>query len=176
MKSDSPRHVLLVEDGKELAETLGMEFAEVGWSVTVAHSMKELKATAPADVGHAVVDLRLGADSGLDAVAHIRATYPQARIVILTGYGSIVTAVKAVKGGADDYLTKPVSFPMLMDVLLGMEEPPGNEGKTVESLHDHERDFVESVLLQCGGNVSAAARRLGIHRQSLQRKLRKFSG
>ena len=176
MKRDLQGHVLLVEDDKSLAETLGMEFAEAGWGVSVAHSMKELESVMTEDVSHAVIDLRLGADSGLDAVAHVRAAHPLARIVVLTGYGSIATAVKAIKGGADEYLTKPVAVPALLEVLLGGEEPQRNGEETVEDLHAHERDFIESVLLQCGGNISAAARRLGIHRQSLQRKLRKFSG
>jgi len=123
-----------------------------------------------------VVDLRIGADSGLDVIDAIMASAPAARAVVLTGYGSLPTAVQAVKQGATNYLAKPVTIERLERALWTDDPDPEDiavpNGR--ESLARHEREYIEYVLLQCDGNISKAARWLGIHRQSLQRKLRKF--
>jgi two-component system response regulator RegA len=94
----------------------------------------------------------------------------------LTGYGSIATAVQATKNGATNYLTKPIDMDELEHTLItggpDEETPIPDE---FQSLDRHEREYIEYVLNECGGNISQAARRLGLHRQSLQRKLRKFT-
>ena len=114
---------------------------------------------------------------GLDVIVDLKARAPDIRIVVLTGYGSIATAVQATKLGACDYLTKPVDIDALERAFLG-DETGGGEIPIPEefpSLYRHEREYIEYVLAECGGNISQAARRLGLHRQSLQRKLRKFT-
>ena len=173
MSDDAP-HVLLVEDDDRFAETLAAEFHDRGYAVSRAASLEELARLDVSGVGYAVVDLRLRSDSGLDAVATIKEHSPHARIVMLTGYGSIATAVAATKRGATQYLTKPVEIEELERALLSDDEDAAEIPDQFQSLDRHEREYIEWVLAQCGGNISQAARRLGLHRQSLQRKLRKY--
>ncbi len=101
---------------------------------------------------------------------------PDMVVIVLTGYGSIATAVKATKLGATAYLTKPVEAEEIERAFLGEETdediPIPDE---FQSLYRHEREYIEYVLAECDGNISQAARRLGLHRQSLQRKLRKYT-
>ena len=176
--SDAPIDLLLVEDDEGFRETLALEFGDRGYRVSEAGSLED--ATRLLEQGlrprFAVVDLRIGADNGLDVVDAINAAAPNARAVILTGYGSLPTAVQAVKQGAVNYLAKPVTIERL-ERALWTDEPDPQEVAVPdrrESLARHEREYIEYVLLQCEGNISKAARWLGIHRQSLQRKLRKF--
>ena len=112
-----------------------------------------------------------------DAIQKILDRCPQARIVVLTGYGSIATAVKATKLGAVGYLMKPTDVDQVERALLEEDDeeselPIPDE---FQSLYRHEREYIEFVLNECEGNISQAARRLGLHRQSLQRKLRKYT-
>ena len=95
--------------------------------------------------------------------------------MVLTGYGSIATAVQAVKLGAHDYLTKPIDFDTLERTLQGGGAHEDAAEPEAQSLARHEREYIEYILAECGGNISQAARRLGLHRQSLQRKLRKYT-
>jgi two-component system response regulator RegA len=168
---------LIVEDNDRFAETLASEFRERGYRVARACDLASLEALNPIDVQYAVVDLRLGADSGLDAIQKILARAPGARIVVLTGYGSIATAVKATKIGAIGYLMKPTDIDEVERALLDEDEIDTEVPIPTEfqSLYRHEREYIEFVLAECGGNISQAARRLGLHRQSLQRKLRKYT-
>ena len=101
------RSLLIVEDNDRFADTLGSELRDRGYEVQRAADLASVDAITNLDVQYAVVDLRLGADSGLDAIQKILARCPEARIVVLTGYGSIATAVKATKLGAVGYLMKP---------------------------------------------------------------------
>ena len=109
-------------------------------------------------------------------IALLKEASPEMVIVVLTGYGSIATAVRATKLGATSYLTKPVDVDQLERALLQEEEeeevPIPDQ---FQSLYRHEREYIEFVLAECEGNISQAARRLGLHRQSLQRKLRKYT-
>ncbi len=126
---------------------------------------------------YAIVDLRLRQDSGLDVIQEIKSRSPDTHIVVLTGYGSIATAVQATKLGAAHYLTKPVDIDEV-ERSLHTEELANDEvpiPTEFQSLYRHEREYIEFVLAECGGNISQAARRLGLHRQSLQRKLRKYT-
>lgn len=171
------RSLLIVEDNDRFADTLASELRDRGYTVKRARDLGALDAIEPLDVQYAVVDLRLGADSGLDAIQKILARCPGARIVVLTGYGSIATAVKATKLGAVGYLMKPTDVDQ---VERALNEEEDDEGEVpipdeFQSLYRHEREYIEYVLAECQGNISQAARRLGLHRQSLQRKLRKYT-
>ncbi len=171
------RSLLIVEDNDRFAETLASEFRDRGYAVQRANSLSAIKAIKNLDAQFAVVDLRLGADSGLDAIQTILARSPNAKIVVLTGYGSIATAVKATKLGAVGYLMKPADVDQVERALNG-EEIDDDEipiPTEFQSLYRHEREYIEFVLAECSGNISQAARRLGLHRQSLQRKLRKYT-
>jgi len=178
MTDESP-HILLAEDDASFRETLALEFADRGYTVRQAGTVDEVSDLL--DDGFvprfAVVDLRLGSDDGLGVVERIVEANPDVRSVILTGYGSLATAVTAMKLGAVNYLAKPVSIKRLERALWTDEPDPREVAVPTprESLARHEREYIEYVLLQCKGNISKAARWLGIHRQSLQRKLRKYS-
>lgn len=171
------RSLLIVEDNDRFAETLASEFRDRGYAVQRAKDLSSIAAITSSEVQFAVVDLRLGADSGLDAIQMILSRSPKAKIVVLTGYGSIATAVKATKLGAVGYLMKPVDVDQVERALNG-EEFDDDEipiPSEFQSLYRHEREYIEFVLAECNGNISQAARRLGLHRQSLQRKLRKYT-
>jgi two-component system response regulator RegA len=168
--------LLIVEDDTHFAETLAAEFRERGYTVSTAVDLEELRVHRTQPFEFAIIDLRLRQDSGLDAVSEIMNRSPEANVVILTGYGSIATAVQATKLGALNYLTKPVDIDEIERALHG--EDTDQEIRIPEqfqSLARHEREYIEYVLAECDGNISQAARRLGLHRQSLQRKLRKFA-
>ncbi|WP_101927058.1 MULTISPECIES: response regulator transcription factor [Luteimonas] len=133
----------------------------------------------------ALVDLKLGGDSGLDLVAPLRAIRSDMRIVLVTGYASIATAVEAIKRGADDYLPKPVSADAIVRLLQSdardeaggdADEAPGADNPTMIPLHRLEWEHIQQALGETDGNISAAARLLGMHRRSLQRKLAKRPG
>ncbi len=176
--SDDPIDLLIVEDDEGLRETLALEFADRGYRVSQAGTYKAAEDLLAAGLKprFAVLDLRIGADNGLDVLDLVQEAAPESRVVILTGYGSLPTAVQAVKQGAVNYLAKPVTIERL-ERALWTDEPDPKEvavPQSRESLARHEREYIEYVLLQCDGNISKAARWLGIHRQSLQRKLRKF--
>jgi two-component system response regulator RegA len=169
--------LLIIDDDVRFARALSTEFAERGYRVICLAALEELEALDLAPFDYAVVDLRLRQDSGLDAVEWIRRRAPHVRVVVLTGYGSIATAVRAVRLGASDYLTKPVGVEELERAFAGEAGDPAPDPARWErpSLARHEREYIEYVLAECDGNISQAARRLGLHRQSLQRKLRKFT-
>ena len=171
------RSLLIVEDDARFAAILATEFRERGYRVETASDLADVRTRAGQRFHFAVVDLRLQRDSGLDAVQVIRASSPDAKIVVVTGYGSIATAVRATKLGATNYLRKPVRVEEIErafgDANRVAEEPSVPE--VFPSLARHERDYIEFVLAECDGNITRAAERLGLHRQSLQRKLRKFT-
>src|SRR5688572_3663720 len=128
----------------------------------------------------ALVDLRMPGMNGLELVRHLHAIDQEMQIVVLTGYGTIATAVEAVRAGAADYLTKPVDTDQILaafDRARGASDAEeglnSGDGQT-PSLARVEWDYIHRVLSDCGGNISQAARKLGIHRRSLQRKLQKL--
>lgn len=173
---EPPRKLLIVEDDERFAKTLADEFRERGYQVDWLESLRDVEAQTTLDYGFAVVDLRIRQDSGLDVITRIKEHSPDTVIVVLTGYGSIATAVRATKLGASGYLTKPVEIDQLeRALLLGDEDEDIPIPDEFQSLYRHEREYLEYVLAECDGNISQAARRLGLHRQSLQRKLRKYT-
>jgi two-component system, response regulator RegA len=174
MRADEPLSVLVIDDDVPFAETLARSLERRGWSARVAHSASEaLAAVDEAVPGAAVVDLRIGNEDGLSLINPLRQADAGMRIIVLTGYASIATAVQAVKLGADDYLAKPVTGVAVANALSR-----GASGESLElpapmSPRRLEWEHLQRVLAEQGGNVSATARALKMHRRTLQRKLAK---
>jgi two-component system response regulator RegA len=164
MLADAQRGVLVVDDDERFAVTLAMALARRGYVAHVAHDAVAALATARTKAPDAaVVDLKLGADDGLALIEPLRRAHPHMRIVVLTGYASIATAVKAIKLGADDYLAKPVT------ASAGELAAPA----APMSPRRLEWEHIQRVLAEHDGNISATARTLQMHRRTLQRKLGK---
>lgn len=167
--------VLLVEDDERFRERLGRALTARGCDVRAVASVDEAMAAAQQESPElAVVDLKLPIGSGLDVVRGLHAIDPTTRIVVLTGYGSIATALESVKLGATHYLTKPVDADQVLAAFEGRAVPQGPPTVGVPSLARVEWEHIQRILNDCDGNISQAARLLGIHRRSLQRKLSKF--
>ena len=176
MTTDRPS-VLLVDDIATFRETIRLELEDRGYAVREAGHAREAVAVLEAQTFMFVVlDLRLCGDDGHLLIPEVKRIQPDARVVILTGYGSVASAVQAMRLGAANYLTKPVSIDRLEHALWSDEVDPQDVAvpDQRESLARHEREYLEYVLRQCDGNITQAAKWLGIHRQSLQRKLRKY--
>ena len=174
--TQSQQSLLIVDDDARFAEALALEFQERGWRVDCVADLDELRALPAFAHRFASVDLRLRHQNGLDSIPLILERSPRVRIVVLTGYGSIATAVQAVKQGAFNYLTKPVHVEDLLQAFRGEPlQAPAGAAQAGQTLARREREYIEWVLAECGGNISRAARQLGLHRQCLQRKLRKFT-
>jgi two-component system response regulator RegA len=171
------RRVLLVDDDERFAATLASALQRRGWSPNVAHDAATALAAARATLPvAAVVDLRLGTDDGLALIEPLRGLLPHARLVVLTGYASIATAVRAIKLGADDYLAKPVTAAAVADALARgapIERDAAPVAPQPMSPRRLEWEHIQRVLAEHEGNVSATARTLRMHRRTLQRKLGK---
>ena len=168
--------LLIVEDDDALRTRLARAMEKRGFAVAVAASVAEgLAAARSHPPAYAVTDLRLGDGSGLDVVAAIREARPESRIIVLTGYGAIATAVAAVKAGAVDYLSKPADADDVCAALLSPEgekpPPPDNPMSADRVRWEH----IQRVYELCERNVSETARRLNMHRRTLQRILAKRS-
>ncbi|HSQ64143.1 MAG TPA: response regulator [Polyangiaceae bacterium] len=165
--------LLVVDDDDTFRERLVRALVARGVEARGAACGLEAKRVALTESPElAVVDLRLGREDGLDVVRELHAIDPTTRILVLTGYGAIATAVEAVRRGACDYLQKPADVDQILARLEGDGPKPTGEGH-VPSLARVEWEHIQRVMVDCGGNVSEAARRLGVHRRSLQRKLAK---
>ena len=168
------RTLLIVEDDKSFLQRLARAMESRGFTVTTAESVAEglihLESGLPA---YAVVDMRLGDGNGLDVISALKRRRPDARAIILTGYGNIATAVNAVKLGAVDYLAKPVDADDVVNALLALEgkvaEPPENPMSADRVRWEH----IQRIYELCNRNVSETARRLNMHRRTLQRILAK---
>jgi two-component system response regulator RegA len=173
---DASRSLLVVDDDAPFRTRLARAMERRGFDVvaveSVAHGIEIAHEAAPA---YAVVDLRLADGSGLDVVAALRDARPDARIVMLTGYGNIATAVAAVKAGAVDYLPKPADADAVESALLAdgrpLPSPPDNPMSADRVRWEH----IQRVFEQCDRNVSETARRLKMHRRTLQRILNKHA-
>ena len=173
---DGERSLLIVDDDTPLCQRLARAMERRGFLVTTAESIKEGVAKAEeSPPAFAVVDLRLGDGNGLDVVGAIRKVRPASRIVMLTGYGNIATAVAAVKAGAIDYLSKPADADVVERALLtrgtALPPPPENPMSADRVRWEH----IQRVFEQCDRNVSETARRLKMHRRTLQRILSKHA-
>jgi two-component system response regulator RegA len=168
------RSLVLVDDDRAFVLRLGKAMEGRGFEVRTAHSVAEglalIRERAPA---FAVVDMRLEDGNGLDVVAELAKVRPQARSIVLTGYGNIATAVTAVKLGAVDYLAKPADADDVTDSLLAPHNekapPPENPMSADRVRWEH----IQRVFELCNRNVSETARRLNMHRRTLQRILAK---
>jgi len=172
------RVVLVVDDDETYRGTLARAFERRGFTVLAAGGVSEaLLQIAGVRVDYASVDLRMPGASGLELVRALRQLAPSPVIVVLTGYGSIATALEAIKAGAAHYLTKPADVGELLAAFeaQGPTAPRAPEPPLeVPSLARVEWEHINRVLADCGGNISKAARLLGLPRRSLQRKLAKY--
>jgi two-component system response regulator RegA len=163
--------MLVVDDDDPHRSRLCRAFRARGLEVAEARTAGDALAVARRfEPEQAVLDLRLPDCSGVDLLADLRSAHPALACVVLTGFGSIATAVEAVRRGAVDYLTKPADAD---EILRAFAPGAGDvvEQAAVPSLHRVEWEHIQRVLSECGGNVSRAARALGLHRRTLQRKL-----
>ena len=168
------RSLLIVEDDKSFLQRLARAMEGRGFTVTTAESvadgLTQLETTSPA---FAVVDMRLEDGNGLEVISALKRRRPDARAIILTGYGNIATAVNAVKLGAVDYLSKPVDADDVVAALLALEgrraDPPENPMSADRVRWEH----IQRIYELCGRNVSETARLLNMHRRTLQRILAK---
>lgn len=168
--------LLLVDDDQAFRQRLATTLERRGFNVVAAGGIAEARRLASqARPGYAVVDMRLEDGNGLDLVADLRALRPDVKIVILTGYGNLATAVAAVKTGAVDYLAKPADPDDIVKALTaGAGERP--EPPTEPMSADRVRwEHIQRVYELCDRNVSETARRLKMHRRTLQRILAKRS-
>jgi two-component system response regulator RegA len=165
--------LLIVDDDRAFVQRLGRAMEARGYAVTVVESVREgLEAVDRSPPAFAVVDMRLGDGSGLDVISALKARRPDARGIVLTGYGNIATAVTAVKLGAVDYLAKPADADEIHNALIAGDhkpEPPENPMSADRVRWEH----IQRVYELCGRNVSETARRLSMHRRTLQRILAK---
>ncbi len=163
--------ILIVDDDEPFRLALRNAFLRRGYEVAVAGSPAEAETAVREGVPqYAVVDLRMPGGSGLDVVRALRALSSPPQVVVLTGYGTIGTAVEAVRLGAINYLNKPADADEIEAALQGKRPPPPHD---VPSLDRQEWEYLNRVLADCNGNISEAARRLKMHRRTLQRKLQK---
>lgn len=170
------RSLLIVDDDEPFLKRLSRAMEKRGFEPETAGSVAAGKAIATArPPAYAVVDLRLEDGNGLDVVETLRGRRPESRIVVLTGYGAIATAVAAVKIGATDYLSKPADANDVTNALLARSDelppPPDNPMSADRVRWEH----IQRVYELCDRNVSETARRLNMHRRTLQRILAKRS-
>ena len=165
--------ILITDDDKAFCAAMSAAFRRRGLKVVVAHDYEDAIAEADAwQPARAVIDLRMPGRGGLEVVEDLIKRHPEMKIIVLTGYGSIATAVEAMKLGAVHYLTKPADPE---EVLTAFDRKPSAADAPADtapaSLEEVEWEHLQKVLTDSGGNISEAARRLGMHRRSLQRKL-----
>ena len=175
LAANGKRGLLLVDDNENHCWALTRAFEKRGYTVKAAHSApaacRLLEGWHP---DYAVVDLRMPGPTGLTLIPRLKAALPNIRIVVLTGYASIATAVEAIKLGATQYLVKPVDA-NTVEAAFHHDEgdaalPTSDDLLSVERL---EWEYIQRVLAEQGGNISATARALKMHRKTLQRKLNK---
>jgi two-component system response regulator RegA len=172
--SDVAPTLLVVEDDEHLRERLVRALCDRGFAASGAGSVAEALSRSEDAPEYAVVDLRIGDESGLQVIRALLEKDPATRVVMLTGYGSIATAVEAMRLGAVHYLTKPADADQIVSALQrGRSSEPPASGEPL-SLARAEWEHINHVLMSVSGNISEAARRLGLHRRSLQRKLSKY--
>ena len=170
--------LLIVDDDEVFRTRLARAFRERGYDVRAAGNYDEALAAARDESPEmAIVDLRMPGPSGLELVRDLKALDPSTRILVLTGYGSIATAIEAVRIGATYYLPKPADVDDILAAFARGEAPPLDPPPSdyaAPSLARAEWEHISRVLSDCGGSISEAARRLGLHRRSLQRKIQKY--
>jgi len=168
------RSLLIVDDDKPFLTRLGRAMESRGFIVTMKESVEEgiaaVEISAPA---FAIIDMRLGDGNGLDVISKLKAKRPEARGIILTGYGNIATAVTAVKLGAFDYLAKPADADEIYHALMATQIDKPDAQENPMSADRVRWEHIQRVFESCDRNVSETARRLNMHRRTLQRILAK---
>jgi len=167
--------LLLIDDDEVFSRILSLALTRRGFNVQTASDLQEARKNLDThSPDYVVLDLKIGSESGLTLIEDLLAVNPMIKIVMLTGYASVATAVEAIKLGAIHYLTKPVSAD---DVVNALQKTEGDAETPVEnqtiSVKRLEWEHMQKVLLEHNGNISAAARAMGMHRRTLQRKLQK---
>ena len=167
--------LLIVDDDETFCEVLSKAFGKRGYDVQVAHNVDEaMKVAANDSPEFAVVDLRMPGESGLVLVEQLKQADENTRIIVLSGYASVATAVESMKLGAVHYLAKPADAD---EIEAAFFKDDGDASVTVGdkplSVARLEWEHIQKVLAECGGNISETARRLNMHRRTLQRKLAK---
>lgn len=171
-----PPRLLVIDDDAMFCRVLARGLQRRGVVTALAHTAAEgLEAARTFAPDGVLLDLKLGADNGLALIRELATLCPRARIVLATGFASIATAVDAIRRGAWNYLPKPFDLDALEQAFCVPPDdaPPVEPPATPASLRRHEWEHVQRVLAECGGNVSAAARVLGLDRRTLQRRLAK---
>ncbi|MEM7169181.1 MAG: ActR/PrrA/RegA family redox response regulator transcription factor [Pseudomonadota bacterium] len=176
VEAEPQKQLLVVDDDQRFCDRLALAMERRGFAVSTAYSVPDGLRRAEAErPNYAVIDLRVADRSGLDVVHAVKEANARARIVVLTGYGNIATAVAAVKKGAIDYLPKPADADQVEAALLEKKDalppPPENPMSADRVRWEH----IQRVYQQCGRNVSETARRLRMHRRTLQRILAKYA-
>ena len=175
MSEQNQEQLLLVDDDLTYCSVLKSALEKRGFSVSVAHDVKSgLSLAEQVEPEFAVIDLRIGHESGLELVQKLISLDDNTQIIMLTGFASIATAVEAIKLGARHYLTKPANTDEIMNALHK------NSGDSSVAINENplsvkrlEWEHLQKVLMEHDGNISAAARALNMHRRTLQRKLDK---
>ena len=176
---DKPRPLLLVDDDATFVHVLARALGSRGFQVLTAHTLTDALALArESHPRYCVLDLKLGEENGLRLIPELNSLIPDIRILLLTGYASIATAVEAIKRGAHDYLAKPVDADAVVRALLDGDadddsDDPVEAPEQPLALRRLEWEHIQRILTECDGNISETARRLGMHRRTLQRKLNK---
>jgi two-component system response regulator RegA len=173
---NDPRPLLLIDDDAVFAAVLARALGARGFAVdTATDGARALALAREKSPDYAVLDLKLGAENGLALIPELLALRPDLRILLLTGYASIATAVEAIKRGAHDYLAKPVDADQVVGALLGDGSSEVERAVPVHAppLKRLEWEHIQRVLAGNRGNISETARILGMHRRTLQRKLSK---
>jgi two-component system response regulator RegA len=169
-------HYLLIDDDEIFSQMLARALTRRGLSVSLAHTQAQAIAQAAQRTpSHAVVDLKLESSSGLALIPELLAINDTMKILMLTGYSSIATAVEAIKLGAINYLPKPANSSEILGAFEETEQPllVAKHTDAPPSVERLEWEHIQRVLQQNDGNISATARDLGMHRRTLQRKLAK---
>lgn len=167
-----PGTLLVVDDDAAFRDRLVKALCARGVKARGASTAEQAMQMSRADPPEAaLLDMRMPGRSGVDLIPDLLALAPGMRIVVLTGYGSIATAVEAVRRGAINYLTKPLDADQILAAFKSQDAPAA---ETTPSLARVEWEHIQRILADCDGNISHAARRLGLHRRSLQRKLGKL--
>lgn len=170
-------NLLIVDDDPLFCRVLGRSLTQRGYAVQAASTgAQAIELTQQRRFEYVVVDLRLENESGLSLVPMLRARLPDARILVLTGYASIATAIEAIKLGATHYLAKPADADAVIAALhRDTPQPDLHVAPEPMSIDRLAWEHVQKVLSECDGNISEAARRLNMHRRTLQRKLQKYA-
>ncbi|MGV6825769.1 MAG: response regulator transcription factor [bacterium] len=174
MSEEIDNQVLVIDDDEVFNRTLCRGLTRLGLQCQSAHNSNEAVTALKSSVfSSMVLDLRLGEESGLSLIEPALELQPDIRILVLTGYASLTTAVQAIKQGAFNYLAKPANAEAVLNALQSESSGDLEIEQTPTSLKQLEWEHLQRVLAENDGNISATARQLGMHRRTLQRKLQK---